>query len=439
MRSPSRTPTTCRSTLRARTALLALVVLLPGIVADAHAQEFEWFFDIHTGFRTSGVAAADFDRDGDADLAFAVGEHWPMPTLVHINDGRGNFHEMQRLLGRDRKGQAVGTADVNGDGWMDLVLVTEIGDRNVVFLNDGAGRLIHGWRLGPVTDNGRDLALTDLDRDGRIDLVVVNRGQANRAYRNVGADGFEPWFDLGDERGATIDVAAADLNGDGWTDIITADWSGGNSGVHVWINDRTGRLRHGGRYGSPTESVRGAELGDLDGDGDIDIAVIVGQRNPGDPGAEGFEDDRWEPGGQDYVLLNDGRGDFPRREPFGAADDRSESIAVADLDADGDLDLIVGFGSGDSFYSYEGPGKEFWFDRATPGWHGAIYINDGDLRFRRASHFNAHASGLKQILPVDVNGDGHLDLAVAGGAGISPVFLNSLGPHVGRWQAPPSP
>lgn len=408
-----------------------LLVLLAGPSAT-RAQSFEWFFDIETGFRTSGVAAADFDRDDDLDLAFAVGEHWPLPTLVFFNEGQGNFEEMQRLLGRDQKGQALGAIDIDADGWVDLVLVTETGDRNVVFLNDGTGRFVHGWRFGEVSDNGRDLTSPDLDGDGRPDLVVANRGQPNRAYRNVGPDGLEPWFDFGEEAGATVAVAAGDLDGDGRPDIVTADWSGESRGIHVWRNEGGGRLTHGGTYGSPGESPFGIDLGDLDGDGALDIAVVVGQRNPQDPGAEGFEYDRWEPGGQDHVLLNDGTGRFWDRIELGEPDDRSVCVELADLDGDGDVDVVIGYERGEGFYRYEGPGRELWFSRVTPGYYGTVFLNDGPAAFREASEFNAHLGTPRELLAGDVNGDGYPDL-VAAASGTSAVFLNALGPTVGHW------
>lgn len=414
-------------------ALALLPVLL--LSAGADGQEFRWFFGMETGFRTSGVAAADFDRDGDLDLAFAVGEHFPMPTIVLRNDGRGNFHELQRLTGRHQKGHAIGAADLNGDGWTDIVLVTEVGDRNVVFLNDRTGHFVQAWSFGTVGDNGRALAIADLDRDGRPDVVVANRGQPNRAFRNTGADGFEPWFDFGASAGATVALEAADLNGDGWTDVVTADWSGESRGIHVWLNDGSGALRGAGSYGLAHESVFAIDLGDLDGDGDMDIAAAVGQRNPETPDAEGFEYDTWQPGGQDHVLLNDGEGRFTTRVDFGAPDDRSERIELADLDSDGDLDIVVGYARGDWYYSYEGPGDEFWFDRLEPGWFGGIFHNYGGRRFNRTSGFDSHTGTPRDILAADVNGDGFPDLVVASGSGQSAAFLNSLGREVGRWSS----
>lgn len=401
------------------------------------AQEFEWFFDMHTGSRTAGVAAADFDRDGDLDLAFAIGEHWSKPTPVYFNDGRGNFTEMQRLEGRYQKGQAIGATDIDGDGWVDLVLVTEIGDHDMVFLNDGTGRFLHGWRFGEVGDNGRAVAFPDLDGDGRPDIVVANRGQPNRVFRSAGADGPEHWYDFGEDDGATVALAAGDLDGDGHPDLVAADWSGDSRGIHVWLNDGSGALVRDGAYGLRNESVFGLDLGDMDGDGDLDIVAVVGQQNPQASDAEGFQYDRWEPGGQDYVLRNDGSGSFPDRIDIGGADDRSVCVELADLDGDGRLDIVIGYARGDDFYAYEGAGREFWFSRVTPGYHGAVFRNDGELRFRGTARFNGHAGAPREILAADANGDGHPDLVHASLYGISPVFLNSLGPAVGHWTADP--
>ena len=415
---------------------VVVVLFAPGFGLEAKAQRpaFDWFFNMETGFRTSGVTSGDFDKDGDIDLAFTAGEHWPSPTLVFFNDGRGNFQERQRIHGRDQKGQAIGTVDFDGDGWLDLALITEIGDRNMIFLNDGTGHFIHAWRFGPSGDNGRGVVFPDLDRDGRPDIVVVNRGQRNRAYRNAGDEGLEPWFDFGEERGATVSVATADVDSDGWMDVVAADWSGATAGIHVWLNDGAGRLKRDTTYGRRQESVSAVDAGDLDGDGDTDIIAAVLQRNPGDPGAEGFQYDRWQPGGQDYILLNDGRGRFTRRIDIGSVADRTASIELADLDRDGDLDIVAGYRRGDSFYSYRGPGQEFWFDRLSPGYYGSTFLNQGKSGFRKGDPFSVHAGAPHEIVAADVNGDSYADLVVAAGSGISAAFLNSLGAEVGRWR-----
>lgn len=418
--------------MRKTVAAVLTIGILYG-TTGAHAQTFEWSFSMRSGDRTSGVTSGDFDRDGDVDVAFAAGEHRPVPAFVYFNDGRGNFDLVQRFEGRDQRGQDMAAFDFDGDGWVDLVYITELGDRNVLFLNDGTGRFVEGWRFGDVTDNGRSVAVVDLDRDGRQDVVVANRGQPNRAFRNMGPDGLEPWFEFGDPSGATVTIVSMDFDGDGFADVAAGDWSGDTRGVHVWRNDGTGRLGSPRTYGDPDQSVSALSAGDLDGDGDIDLVVAVQQRNPEDPGAAGFEYDRWTPGGVDFVLVNDGTGQFPDQWNVGRLDDATTAVTVADLDKDGLSDLAFGFSRGESFYRYEGPGDEWWFDHVTPGYHGAIYMNRGTGSFERASEFNAHLGTVRDIVAADVNGDSFPDLIVACG-GTSAAFLNSLGPPVGRWR-----
>ncbi len=124
----------------------------------------------------------------------------------------------------------------------------------------------------------------------------------------------------------------------------------------------------------------GVSLGDLDGDGDLDLVLAKGRHWPLD----------------NLVLLNDGSGGFAERHPLGGTADRTYTAALSDLDGDGDLDLAVGNDDPD--------GKR-------------IHINDGQGRFRLAGTFGEPEWPTRNLTVADLDRDGSPDLILANRGG----------------------
>jgi hypothetical protein len=124
------------------------------------------------------------------------------------------------------------------------------------------------------------------------------------------------------------------------------------------------------------ETTANASLGDVDGDGDLDIVLAKGRHWPL----------------ADLVLLNDGKGGFAQRHPVSGRADRSYAAALADLDGDGDLDLVVG---------NDAPDEK------------VIYTNDGRGHFSSAGTFGSPDWPTRNVTVVDLDGDRRPDLVVA--------------------------
>lgn len=140
-----------------------------------------------------------------------------------------------------------------------------------------------------------------------------------------------------------------------------------------------------------SETSANASVGDLNGDGNLDIVLAKGRHWPL----------------VDRVLLGDGRGGFPTARDLGVASDRSYSGRLVDLDRDGDLDVVISN------------------DRPDPK---RAYLNDGSGHFEVGSTYGRAEWGTRNASVADVNGDGLPDIVVAnrtgGRAGANYICLN---------------
>lgn len=311
------------------------------------------------------VAVADFTGDGREDMFIA--DHGtdtapfpgaPSRLLVQQPDGRLADETSARVPIGDRFTHNVASADVDGDGDVDLLLCalgTQPGKRTALLLNDGTGFFSDATsrlppEVGAGTLNCMSGRFADFDGDDDEDFA------------------FGIWID-----GDGNDAAA--LRGD--REILL-------------INDGTGRFTRGPADALPPRAFgRLAETmqmtpGDIDGDGDVDLLVVV---TP--PGYDGWS--------VLQLFMNDGTGRFT--EDGGAF---PQTLAkgqwhffhhLLDFDGDGRLDVYT-----DS----QGMAPELFLNRGTE-W----------LPVGAASGLSGLVAG-KASWPIDFDGDGRLDVAVAG-------------------------
>ncbi|MEM7585808.1 MAG: FG-GAP-like repeat-containing protein [Acidobacteriota bacterium] len=217
-------------------------------------------------------------------------------------------------------------ADVDADGDLDLLLAQEH-QPNILLINDGSGRLtnVSAAQLPQVARDSEDIAFGDFDGDGDVDAVVVSEDdEINELYLNDGRGHFTDGGDRLPVTGRTNAVVTADLDGDGALDLIL-----GNSGQNVLLlNDGQGHFREAtgndgtqGRLPAVEDITQDLELGDVDGDGDLDLLV----------------------GNQDAnrLLINDGQGVFRDVElPMREVPEETREADFGDVDGDGNLDIL---------------------------------------------------------------------------------------------------
>src|SRR5262249_45871486 len=114
------------------------------------------------------------------------------PNRLYLNTG-GAFAAGTNISADINHTTSVALGDVNGDGWLDLVVgndhVTngQPDQPNLLYLNNGSGAFLPGTVIDSTAHRTVAVALADVDNDGRVDLVVANRGEPSLLYVNTGS------------------------------------------------------------------------------------------------------------------------------------------------------------------------------------------------------------------------------------------------------------
>ncbi|MCH7700178.1 MAG: VCBS repeat-containing protein [Planctomycetes bacterium] len=272
------------------------------------------------------VAIADLDGDGDADLAVVNGTSDDISLL--LNNGDGTFAEQVVFDPGFDPYSFVITADLDEDGDVDLAVLVNVGGigKVAVLLNDGNASFTTDG-LYDAGDFPAHLLSADLDGDGDADLAVAKPSYSDGSVTVLLNNGHATFADeVTYSAGAIItSMAVGDLDGDGDADLALSLWAYDLSVIQVLWNTGDGTFPSHSNFDAE-DDPRVVAIGDVDGDGDADMALTTGQ-NWGDPNIV-------------IVLLNDGAGSFAVSGSFVVGDD-AYTVAIADLDADGDGDLVV--------------------------------------------------------------------------------------------------
>jgi hypothetical protein len=237
---------------------------------------------VRVGQMPNDIAVADFDKDGRTDLAFA--NHETQRLTVLRGDGKGGFAPMPgsplEVAVRPHP-HGVAAGDFDGDGNSDLITDSWADDRLQYFLGDGKGRFDHGHYVRVGRHPYQRIRAADLNGDGAADIVSPNlEGNDVTILLADRKGGFvEPTgspFPCGD---SPFNVAIGDVDADGTLDlaIVNSPSSAtvaGRDGLSVLLGDGHGAFHVA--KASPYSLSRYPNLvaiGDLDRDGRGEIAV----------------------------------------------------------------------------------------------------------------------------------------------------------------------
>jgi hypothetical protein len=222
--------------------------------------------------RPFALAVADFDEDGNLDLAVALLGLDQVAVL--LGGGDGTFGTAATLAVGDRP-SAIAVGDFDGANGPDLIASNENADTVSVLLNDGAGGFMDAidTSVDPMVDNlprPKGIAAADFDGDGNVDFAaaLLSRNQVGvRLGAGDGTFGDLSLLDVGNDPWA---VLAVDLDADGNIDLVVTNAVGDS--VTVLRGDGAGGFTSAGEFaaGNRPEAVVAA---DFDDDGDLDLAT----------------------------------------------------------------------------------------------------------------------------------------------------------------------
>ena len=243
---------TCLNVVRSRTitaCVLAIVLPAKSLAQHEHrSMNYDQYRTLGTRTdRSAGLSIGDVDGDGDLDIVFANGRHWAEQNELFLNNGEGYFL-VARDVGAERDSSyAVPLADFDGDGDLDLAVGNDR-VRSLILFNDGRGHFLEAGTVGPGNVSTRKLTVADVNADGHIDIVMANRHEPNAVYLNDSKGRFEQSHTFGTKADSTIAIAIGDLNGDAAPDLALANRNGRSN--YIYLNDGEGKFNERHAYGT---------------------------------------------------------------------------------------------------------------------------------------------------------------------------------------------
>ncbi len=404
----------------------------------------------------SGVVLFDFDNDSDLDLYLINGSDLPgrtspvVPTnRLYRNDG-DTFTDVttQAAVGDTGYGLGGCVGDYNNDGFTDLY-VTNYGP-NVLYRNNGDGTFTDVTESAGIAGNqlSSGCAFVDVDADGYVDLYVVNyvqfdpatnpectrqgmrtyctpealQGAADILYHNNGDGTFKDitaTAGISGANGKGLGVVCGDVDNDGDTDIFVANDTTPN---FLYLNDSNARIKmtedalfagvalseEGRAY-----SGMGANLGDFDNDGYLDIVIT------------NFQD-------QTNSLYHNAQSGFFNEVSFakGIGEKSLRYLAwgtdFVDFNNDGWLDLFVANGHLDDNIADIDPIGTY----AQPN---QLFLNNGGVNFEASIDTAIKIQKVSRGTAFgDIDNDGDMDIVVSN-LKDTPTVLRNDGGNAVQW------
>ncbi len=383
---------------------------------------------------TPGVmSVADVDLDGDWDIATNGNDYYESDYYFYVllNAGDGGFDDLytsppQSYLYGDPKG--IFASDLDGDGDADMVVLHWY--HVTLFENDGAG--VYALIGGYETNMDPRACVGDFDRDGDSDIAYASSNNDATILLNNGDTTFrDADYYLKSEITA---LSSADFNRDGKPDLAASTFYGK---LAIYLGDGEGALQETANYVSSPEA-QWVDIADYNADAFADIAISNGYQNTVS------------------ILLGNGDGTLRPKTDY-AAGGVAVQICSADLDGDGAVDLAAAnvapsqisvlFGNGDGTFrapvayaspadlpqpysicaaDFDGDGDaDLAVGAYETTWRAislGVFMNNGDGTFQSPALY--HSTRTRRVIASDVDHDGDVDIVALHSEGIA-IHLNN--------------
>jgi hypothetical protein len=328
------------------------------------------------------VAHGDIDKDGDEDILISGKDGgYNLIAEIYTNDGSGNFTKLSGTSFTGARNGSASLVDIDGDNLREVFISgVDNNEKAVSYLykNNGGGSFTQVTAAPFDNLTGTKHAFADVDKDGHPDLLI-STGDSVFLYKNASGSFAGAPFVITNSKADNGFILPADLNGDGYADLIKggSDFNKGGAPTELFINDKTGKLT---KVPDPFEdlSIASGAVADLNYDSKPDF-LICGF-------GKGFKI-------VTKIYTNDGTGKFTLSDSTSIKGFFYGTAVVEDFTSDGGQEVFMS-GSPD----FTSPQAKFYLRNSLGKYVFASSLPVPGLQMSAATAFDMDKDGLKDLL-----------------------------------------
>jgi hypothetical protein len=321
------------------------------------------------------VMTCDLDGDNDQDIVFAASNG--RIAWFENTDGAGSFSSVNVINSNAPGAKALFCADIDNDGDMDILSASTYYGKIAWYENiDGNGNFSDEYIISESAAGAFGVYAADFDGDGDQDVISASSPDDFIVawYENTDGNGnFSSEKIVAAYPDNFFSINAADIDSDGDQDIIT-----GLLSTIYWYENTDGNATFSSGHIIESNAYNVSSIETIDMDGDADTDIICTYKN-----------------GDKIVWFEntDGTGTFSQEKLISGSVDRPQSVHAADIDNDGDPDILA---------ASDGDNRITWYENV-----------DGSGTFGEQKIISTEAAGANSVYTADLDGDGDQDVISA--------------------------